>query len=157
HRRGGPLLRARAGAGATVALPGALPEVRAVADRGRDGSQLAGSAGGRGRARRAARRRGRGPRGRGGDCRGGPARRHPRSAAGGRRRVAQVVAVLEAAPPRRRRLPPEPALRTPPRPERRSSGRALTFRPLARADLPRLQRWLNEPQVAEWWGVGSGP
>ena len=33
----------------------------------------------------------------------------------------------------------------------------VTFRPLTRADLPRLRDWLNQPHVAEWWGVGSGP
>jgi RimJ/RimL family protein N-acetyltransferase len=33
----------------------------------------------------------------------------------------------------------------------------VTFRPLARADLPRLRDWLNEPHVAAWWGAGTGP
>jgi aminoglycoside 6'-N-acetyltransferase len=33
----------------------------------------------------------------------------------------------------------------------------VAFRPLARADLPRLRDWLNEPHVAAWWGAGSGP
>ena len=28
---------------------------------------------------------------------------------------------------------------------------ALTVRPLARDDLPRLSRWLAEPHVAQWW------
>jgi len=33
----------------------------------------------------------------------------------------------------------------------------VTFRPLARADLPRVRDWLNEPHVAAWWGTASGP
>ena len=28
---------------------------------------------------------------------------------------------------------------------------ALTVRPLTRADLSRVSRWLAEPHVAEWW------
>jgi len=27
----------------------------------------------------------------------------------------------------------------------------LSFRPLARADLPTLHRWMERPHVAEWW------
>lgn len=33
----------------------------------------------------------------------------------------------------------------------------ITFRPLARTDLPTLQRWLNTPHVYEWWGRQVGP
>ena len=33
----------------------------------------------------------------------------------------------------------------------------VSFRRLARGDLPTLQRWLNTPHVYEWWGVTSGP
>ena len=33
----------------------------------------------------------------------------------------------------------------------------VTFRPVALADLPTIQRWLNTPHVYEWWGVRSGP
>jgi len=29
---------------------------------------------------------------------------------------------------------------------------AFDFRPLTRADLPLLHRWLNRPHVAQWWG-----
>ena len=29
---------------------------------------------------------------------------------------------------------------------------ALTFRPLADADLPMLHEWLGRPHVAQWWG-----
>lgn len=29
---------------------------------------------------------------------------------------------------------------------------AITFRPLRRADLPLLRRWLTAPHVARWWG-----
>jgi RimJ/RimL family protein N-acetyltransferase len=28
----------------------------------------------------------------------------------------------------------------------------ITFRPLARRDLPMLHEWLTRPHVAEWWG-----
>lgn len=31
------------------------------------------------------------------------------------------------------------------------AGPAIAFRPLTRADLPRLTDWLNRPHVAEWW------
>jgi aminoglycoside 6'-N-acetyltransferase len=31
----------------------------------------------------------------------------------------------------------------------------LAFRPMARADLPQLRRWLAEPHVAEWWDSGE--
>ncbi len=67
------------------------------------------------------------------------------------------MAGLEAASPRRRRLPAEPALTSPPGRPDRSSARAVSFRPLTRADLPQLRDWLNEPHVAAWWGVGTGP
>lgn len=30
----------------------------------------------------------------------------------------------------------------------------ITFRPLAEADIPNLHRWLNNPLVAEWYGLG---
>lgn len=33
----------------------------------------------------------------------------------------------------------------------------ITFRALARSDLPMLQRWLNTPHVYEWWGRHAGP
>jgi aminoglycoside 6'-N-acetyltransferase len=33
----------------------------------------------------------------------------------------------------------------------------IVFRPLARSDLPTLQRWLNTPHVYEWWGRQAGP
>ena len=33
----------------------------------------------------------------------------------------------------------------------------ISFRPLARSDLPTLQRWLNTPHVYEWWGSHAGP
>lgn len=33
---------------------------------------------------------------------------------------------------------------------------AIAFRPLARADLPRLRRWLNTPHVYAWWGASCG-
>ena len=33
----------------------------------------------------------------------------------------------------------------------------ITFRPLARPDLPILQRWLNTPHIYEWWGRHSSP
>ena len=32
-----------------------------------------------------------------------------------------------------------------------SDEELLAFRPMARADLPQLRRWLAEPHVAEWW------
>jgi aminoglycoside 6'-N-acetyltransferase len=34
---------------------------------------------------------------------------------------------------------------------------AISFRPLDRADLPRLRDWLNTPHVYRWWGTESGP
>ncbi len=33
----------------------------------------------------------------------------------------------------------------------------VTFRPLTRADLPLLGRWLGEPLVARWWAHGATP
>ena len=33
----------------------------------------------------------------------------------------------------------------------------VTFRALARSDLPMLRRWLNTPHVYEWWGRHAGP
>ena len=33
----------------------------------------------------------------------------------------------------------------------------VSFRPLTREDFARLRDWLNEPHVAKWWGVGTGP
>jgi aminoglycoside 6'-N-acetyltransferase len=33
----------------------------------------------------------------------------------------------------------------------------IALRPLARSDLPTLQRWLNTPHVYEWWGGHVGP
>jgi aminoglycoside 6'-N-acetyltransferase len=33
----------------------------------------------------------------------------------------------------------------------------VTFRPLTRADLPLLTRWLEEPQVARWWAHETTP
>jgi aminoglycoside 6'-N-acetyltransferase len=33
---------------------------------------------------------------------------------------------------------------------------AITFRELARGDLPRIRRWLNTPHVYAWWGAGCG-
>lgn len=30
----------------------------------------------------------------------------------------------------------------------------ITFRPLAKADLPTMHAWLNNPKVAEWYGLG---
>jgi aminoglycoside 6'-N-acetyltransferase len=33
----------------------------------------------------------------------------------------------------------------------------LSFRPLTRADLPRLHAWLNEPHVAPWWFDDAHP
>ncbi len=30
-------------------------------------------------------------------------------------------------------------------------GASITFRPLVRSDLPRLERWLAEPHVETWW------
>lgn len=33
----------------------------------------------------------------------------------------------------------------------------ICFRPLARSDLPTLQRWLNTPHVYEWWGRHVSP
>jgi RimJ/RimL family protein N-acetyltransferase len=30
----------------------------------------------------------------------------------------------------------------------------ITFEPLTEADLPLIHRWLNDPGVAEWYGVG---
>ena len=35
---------------------------------------------------------------------------------------------------------------------RRFDGARISFRPLARADLPLLHEWLRRPHVAEWWG-----
>ena len=32
-----------------------------------------------------------------------------------------------------------------------ATGRPVTVRPLARADLARLSGWLAEPHVARWW------
>src|ERR1700722_18683710 len=37
----------------------------------------------------------------------------------------------------------------PPQPKRMRD--AISFRPLQRADLGLLQRWLGEPHVAQWW------
>jgi len=37
-----------------------------------------------------------------------------------------------------------------------ASTEAISFRPLAIADLPMLHDWLNRPHVAEWW-PGSPP
>ena len=31
----------------------------------------------------------------------------------------------------------------------------MTFRPLAREDLPTLARWLAEPLVARWWSTNQ--
>lgn len=33
----------------------------------------------------------------------------------------------------------------------------ISFRPLARSDLPILRHWLNTPHVYEWWGRHVGP
>ncbi len=33
---------------------------------------------------------------------------------------------------------------------------SITFRPLARADLPALTRWLNAPHVSAWWDAARG-
>ena len=33
----------------------------------------------------------------------------------------------------------------------------VTFRPLTRADLPLLRRWLEEPLVARWWAHETSP
>ena len=33
----------------------------------------------------------------------------------------------------------------------------ISFRVLARSDLPTLRRWLNTPHVYEWWGRHAGP
>lgn len=33
-------------------------------------------------------------------------------------------------------------------------AKPITFRPLAAADLPLLHRWLNNPDVARWYGLG---
>jgi aminoglycoside 6'-N-acetyltransferase len=33
----------------------------------------------------------------------------------------------------------------------RLDSTSVTFRPLVVADLPMMQRWLNEPHVREWW------
>lgn len=33
----------------------------------------------------------------------------------------------------------------------------VTFRPIARADLPLLSRWLAEPLVARWWAHDPSP
>jgi RimJ/RimL family protein N-acetyltransferase len=33
---------------------------------------------------------------------------------------------------------------------------AISFRLLARSDIPALTRWLNMPHVYAWWGEGSG-
>lgn len=35
-----------------------------------------------------------------------------------------------------------------------SSGTSITFRPLTEADLPLLHEWLNNPDVARWYGLG---
>ena len=35
---------------------------------------------------------------------------------------------------------------------RRSDGARISFRPLARPDLPLVHEWLRRPHVAEWWG-----
>lgn len=32
---------------------------------------------------------------------------------------------------------------------------SIRFRPLLRADLPLMHRWLCLPHVAEWWGAGA--
>ena len=34
---------------------------------------------------------------------------------------------------------------------------SISFRPLARADLPLLQRWLSESHVARWWNESTDP
>ena len=31
----------------------------------------------------------------------------------------------------------------------------LSFRPMAREDLPLLQQWLEQPHVARWWDDAS--
>ncbi|WP_205629169.1 GNAT family N-acetyltransferase [Jiangella muralis] len=33
----------------------------------------------------------------------------------------------------------------------------FTFRPVTRADLPLLGRWLEQPHVARWWNHDTGP
>jgi aminoglycoside 6'-N-acetyltransferase len=33
----------------------------------------------------------------------------------------------------------------------RTNDRAITFRPLARTDLPSVSRWLSTPHVKRWW------
>ena len=33
----------------------------------------------------------------------------------------------------------------------------ISFRALARSDLPTLRQWLNTPHVYEWWGRHAGP